>query len=314
MQTLTVTAVKLLDGKTIPLSHVLQISVLSSLASPAQSLYVESVVDNFPGELGEICVTCDAQTVFCGQVDRQVSSLSSRGRILTIEARSKGAFLLDNEAVPCTMTNVNISAVFSRFIAPYRFLLYHPSPGRTLPAYTVHKGVSEWEALTGYTLRVYGRTPYVIGDQVMLDRPRSAVPLSVGGAGAPYQEIAHTHFPYRIVSKVVLRDIDGYYRSAVNNSAAADYGIQRKRYVIPASEFIDSPGLDANQRIRRSMLEKESVRITLPGIVMAHIGQEVEIADPNFRLYNLMVYECAWKQSAKGIVTILTLMSTIYYD
>lgn len=314
MHTLSVTVTTLVDGKTMPLPHLLQISILSSVTSPAQSLYLEAAIPRFPGELGEVIVHHGAQTVFRGQVDRQVSSFSAKGQVLTVEARSKGALLLDNEAVPCTMTNVNLSAVFSRFIAPYQFVLYNPSPGRTLSLYTVHKGRSEWQALMGYTLRVYGRTPYVVGDQVMIDRPRSISPLRIGGAGLPYHELSHTHAPYHMLSKVVLRDMDGYYRSAVANSSASYYRVQRKRYVIPASEFMDQPGLDANQRIRRSMLEKESVRITLPGIVSATIGQEVAITAEHTQLDNYIIQELTWKQSAEGIVTILTLVSSVYYD
>lgn len=310
---MTVTAVRLTDGKTVAFDRLVSAEVTASLSSPAQGFCCTAAVDAFPGELGAVTVRLGPRTLFTGQIDRQTASLSAGGRLLTLEARSKGALLLDNEAVPCALTGAQLSTVFGIFAAPYGFVLYNPNGSRSLALYTVHKGQSEWEALIGFTRRAYGRTPYVTGDQIMVDRPRSASPLVIGGAGPAYTRLEYIRAPYHMLSKVVLRDAEGLYSAAVHNSTAAYYGVRRKRYVIPPSEFTDSGALDANQRIRRSMLQVETARVTLPGIVEVPIGREVHV-DGDLRLRNLMAGEVAWRQDKSGVTTALELISTVYWD
>ena len=309
-----VAVTRLIDGRSLTLPHITDLAITSALSSPAASLSFTAAVEGFPGELGAVTVRQDEKLLFTGQVDQQVSALSGQGRTLTVDARTKGALLLDNEALPCTLTNVGLATVFSLFIAPYGFLLNNPGPGRSLALYTVHKGLSEWEALTGYTLRVYGRTPYVAGDQVIVDAPRSASPLVIGGGGLPYTRLELAHIPYNLVSKVVLRDMDGNYTSAVHNSAADYYGARRKRYVIPANEFMDNLSLDANQRIRRSMLEMQRITVTLPGTPDIPLGQAALLRDDALTASNLLVREVSLRLSPAGLTTTLTLCSSLYYD
>lgn len=314
MTPLSVAATRLLDGKEIALADLTDLSVTATLDSPARSMTCTAAVDAFPGALGAVTVRWGERVLFTGKVDKQAASLSENGRLLTIDARSRGAELLDNEAAPCTLGNVRLAAVFRLFIAPYDFVLVGPDARRTLAVYTVHKGCSEWEALTGYCRRAYGKTPHVVGDMVMLDRPRSAAPLVIGGAGLPFSRLEQVIEPYRMLSKVVLRDGEGHYSSAVHNSAAAYYGVRRKRYVIPPGEFADSAALDANQRIRRSMLEAESVTAVLPGIHLVEIGREAVVEDVALRQQNLLAREVTWRQSRAGLTTELALCSSVYYE
>lgn len=311
---LTVWARRLSDGKTIALDKLIRLRVVSSLSSPAQGVSLEAAVDEFPGDLGRIMVKEGIRTVFTGQVDRQTSSLSADGRRISIDARSKAALLLDNEAVPSSLAGVRLTTVFNRFIAPYGFLLQSVEGNRALPLYVVNKGLSEWEAFTNFVRRAYGRTPYVSGDQVIVDHPGSLSALVIGGAGLPFTKLEHTFEPYHVISRVVLRDEDGYYRSAVRNTRADDYDIQRKRYVIPANEFTDYPVLDANQRIRRSMLKLHTVSVELPGVMQIAVGRKARIADENLNLSGLMVDEVIYNQNQQGVTTGLSLVSSRYYD
>lgn len=311
---MTVTAKRLADGKTIALDKLMQIRVTSTLSSPAQGLSLEAVVDSFPGELGQITVQESNRTIFTGTVDSQTESISVSGRRVRIDARSKAALLLDNEAVPSNLVSGRLSTVFNRFIAPYGFSLYNTRGNRALPLYVVNKGLSEWEAFSNFVRRAYGCTPHVMGNQVVIGRPGANTALVVGGAGLPYTRLEHTFAPYNMISKIVLRDADGYYRSAVHNSRAAYYGVQRKRYIIPATEFIDAPGLDGNQRLRRSMLRLNTVTVELPGIVQALLGQEIRLVGENLDLSSLIAEEIVYNQDQNGITTTLSLVRSIYYE
>ena len=308
-------ATRLSDGREVPLEHAAQLQVTASLSTPARSMSGSFVVARPPGKLGAVRVYGEGGLLFDGSVDRQQVALSQKGMLLEVEARSKGALLLDNEALPCALANVHLGAVFSRFIAPYGFVCYNPNPSRTLSIYTVRGGSSEWEALCGFTRRAWGITPYVDGDMVCVASPGSgsALTISNSGGGTAFSKLEQAYIPYKMISQVILRDEWGNYSAAVSNASAPYHGVRRKRYVIPSTEFVDSPALDANQRIRRSMLESEQVVATLPGLVPAKIGQPVQVLDKAFMLYNLLVRELMWQQDSDGVVTRLWLASSVYY-
>lgn len=305
-----------LSGGEVALENLKSMRILTALDSPAQSFSASFAEDRLPPALGEVKAYEDGKLLFAGKIDSQRSTVGSEGVTLRLDARSAGAPLLDNQALPCVMLGAQVTTVFNRFIAPYGFILYNPNRSSYLPMYTVRAGMSEWDALINFTRRVFGITPYVKDDQVMLERPRSGSPLTISnsGEGVPYSSITHTRTPYNVISRVVLRDEEGLYSSAVNNSSAAYLKAVRKRYVIPPSEYVDSPALDANQRIRRSMYEYEQAVVSLPGVVDAELARDVLIRDDYLRLSNLMVSEREYIADENGVITRLTLMSSIYYD
>jgi len=308
-------AVRLSDGKEVALGGGVSLEVGESLDSPAQTMEGVFPITQVPGKLGAVRVYSGSSLLFQGNTDRQQVAYSGAGLALSLEARSKGAFLLDNEALPSMLTNVRLTTIFNRFIAPYGFLCYNPNPSFCLASYTIRKDMSEWEVLDGFTRRAWGITPYVRGDQVIIDRPRSSAILTFSntGDGVPFSRLEHTYTPYKMVSQVVIRDALGGYTAQVTNSSAGYHGVRRKRYVIPTNEFVDEPGLDANARIRRSMLDSEGVSVTCPGLVAAFAGQQARVVDDTLQLYNLLVGAVTWRQGAQGVVTTLKLVSSVYY-
>lgn len=314
-----VVASKLADGKEIALTNLKSLSITAELSSPAVSMSLSFAPDAPLSGLGAVKVYADNKLLFEGKTDSQKSTVLSSGVLMRLDARSAGALLLDNQAQPCVMLGAQLTSVFNRFIAPYGFLVYNPNkPDRSkyLPMYTVRSGMSEWDALIYFTRRVYGVTPYVIDSQVMLDRPWSGAPFTISntGEGTPYTSITHTLTPYNVLSQVFLRDEMGFYSSVVNNSAAVHTKAVRKRYVIPPNEYVDSPAMDANQRIRRSMFDSEEAVVTLPGVIDAALGQDTRIRDRFLTLYNLMVVKREYLLDENGLVTRLTLKSSVYYD
>lgn len=315
MTPLTVTATRLSDNRSIPLEQILELEIQTELDSPATALRLTAATDAFSDELATVTVKKGIQPLFHGRVDWQETDFSAAGRRLQLEARSKGALLLDNEAAPCSLVRARLSTLFGLCIAPYGFVLYHPQGDRrSLPLYTIYKGQSEWEAFCGFARQAYGRTPVVQGDQVVVDHPRSSRTLLIGDGGQPFTRLRHILAPYHILSRIVLRDEDGAYRSAVHNKGAARYGVQRKRYAIPASEFMSAAGRDANQRIRRSMLQKEMVDVTVPGILDLSPGQSAQVASENFTRGGLMVSSVRWCQNSRGQTTRLTLVNASYWE
>jgi prophage tail gpP-like protein len=313
---LSVEAVRLLDGRAVRLTGIKYLEIGGSLSSPARDFSGVFAVDEFPLEFGSVTVRQGDTVLFNGRVDSQRSVLSDRGRLVHIDARTKGALLLDNEAKPSVLQNVQMATVFALFCQPYGFALYNPQPSRALAAYTVRAGMSEWEALTGFSRRMFGITPYVEGEQVCIDTPRShtSVRISNTGKGLRYSRLEYQFTPYNIISDVIMRGPEGAYNASVHNSSSRYYGVRRKRYVIPHNEFMDALSLDANQRIRRSMLESQQVNVTLTGMVDLPPGQQVEMVDGELTLYNLLVGDIRWVLDENGLTTRLKLVSSVYYS
>ncbi len=307
------------DGAGVAPGRVKSLRISASIDSPAAGMTAVIVSEN-PARTREIFTALrvyhkDA-LLFEGALDSQKVVAGSGGILLELDARSAGAVLLDNEAQPCQMQNARAADVFRRFISPYGFAMLAPGGGAALPVYTVRAGTSEWDAFADFARRVYGIAPYVSGTNVVVGRPDSgAQPFAISNAGgARFASLIHEYIPYNIISSVYLRDAEGAYSTAVHNSAAAVTGLRRRRFAVPANEYADNRGQDANFRIRRSMFESERIFADLPGIHEVSLGADAAVTDENLAAHNLMVSKREFIFGADGIFTRLTLQSSLYYS
>jgi hypothetical protein len=295
--------------------------VTESVASPAISLRAGLVSGGFSrsnAPYSQITAYVGARAVFEGAVDLKRDRLSAGGAVTELEARSRAALLLDNQAQPCQLQQARLDAVFDRFIAPYGFKLDLPAALPALALYTVHAGTSEWDAFAGFVRRVYGVTPYVTEGLVRVRRRDIAArPLRISNAGgdAAFTCLTREFIPYNIISSIYLRDSEGVYSTAVRNPAAAGYGVTRRRFVIPPTEYMDNRGLDANARIARSMFSAEVIVAELPGEHRgALLGRDVTVQADKLTLNNLMIAEKELTVDSAGAVTRLTLQSAVYFN
>ena len=315
MTPLSVTA-KTAAGDSYPIANPREIRVRRSLESPAESAEVLFFAAKMPAALLSLTIQSGENVLFAGNIDRQTATISDGGLTVRLEARSIGALLLDNQAVPGLLQNARPQAVFDRLAVPYGFVVYCPNARGVLPLFTIRAGQSEWDALCAYCRRMFGRTPYVTKKQVMVERPVSQSPLVISntGDGLRFSSLAHVRTPYAVISQVNLRDENGYYTARVRNSAAVGLGQTRRRFVVPSNEYEGYPALDANQRIRRSMMGYERAEVALPGAMDAALGRDARIKDRAIEIHNLMVLASELLCSADGVVTKLSLGSSVYYD
>lgn len=306
----------LTGGGAMTVTSVTRLAVSAGIDSPAVSLSTEFAADTLLPEILSVKAYDGNRLLFEGQIDSQKSTVSRDGVLAAIDARDAGAFLLDNQALPCVMLYAQLGTVFSRFAQPYGFGYYCARAAASIPMFTVRAGQSEWDALVNFSRRAYGVTPYIASSRVMFSRRSTgaALVISNSGDGLRFTSISHSFVPYSIVSKVYIRDDNGFYSLSVSNASAARTKTTRKRYVIPTTEYAGNVGLDANQRIRRSMFEYEQLVVTLPQVLDAPLGQEVEIRDALLRRFNLMIVGREVNVSPNGVVTKLTLKSSMYYD
>lgn len=303
-------------GGTLEIKNLSSLNITSGIDSPAVSLSASLAPEYALPELLSIKAYDGNRLLFEGKIDSQKTTVSRDGITARLDARDSAALLLDNQALPCVILNVRLATVFSRFASPYGFGYFCERPNVKIPMFTVRTGMSEWDAVVNFSRRAYGITPYVSASRVMFSRRKTDKPVVISniGDGLCYTGLSHTFSPYNIISRVHVRDGNGFYSISVTNSSAARTQTNRKRYVIPATEYASNVGLDANRRLRRSMFEYEQLQVTLPQILDAFLGQEVEIRDELLRRFNLMITKREYIVDANGAVTRLTLASSIYYD
>jgi hypothetical protein len=214
------------------------------------------------------------------------------------------------------MLNPTAATVFKHYIAPYGFSLLAPKKAGTLPLYTIHAGISEWDAFVGFVRRVHRVTPYVAGATVIIQRPYAgAAPFRVSNTGgAEFSSLTREQIPYNIISSVYLRGENGVYTSAMHNSAAESRGIRRKRFVTPPNEFMNDLRFDAAMRIRRSMFLAEKITAELPGIHNVELGADAAVEDLSLRAGGLIVSKKEYLLGENGLFTRLTLQNAMYYD
>lgn len=296
------------DGGAVRLS-LLRAELSATVESPAVSLTAELVANGHPGAVGTVEAWWKDRRLFSGRVDRQALIRSEAGERLTVECRSAGALLLDNEALPGSCVGAGLEAMAARCLQPYGFTCFCPYPSRTVSLYTVGKGQSEWEAFRGWTERAYGLAPYMKGDTVLVQSPHSPglLILSNRGGGVTFTSLVRRDTPYHVISKIISRDSLGNYSSVVENPEAQALGVCRKRYRIPQSEFQALAVPDAEQQIRASMAKSMEVEAVLPGIVEAELGQAVSVREMGLEDYRLRVKRWTHTISSHGMTTRLVL-------
>lgn len=291
----------------------LELELRKSLSSPAISMRGRFALPDFPPECLGVVVKRGEEVFFEGKVDWQRSMASAKGITLELEARDKGAALLDNEALPQAYRNLTIHQLFNLLVRPWGFtLLLHSNP-TTVPEFTVRKGQSLWGAFSTLSRLACGATPFVEGDVVSVGNPVWGETWVLGSPDYPFLSLEQVIDHYAVLSKVFIRNSDGDYPTEVINPDAISRDIARTRYYIPAGEYSCLPQWDANQRIRRSMKEMEGVALTMPGIFQIGLGETVWINHQLASLPNLAVEEIIHTVGQEGARTRLILKSALYY-
>ena len=285
--------------------------VRRSTDSPAEGMSGSFPVSSAPREIVRVRVLRGGDQIFEGRPDAQRLTFSQDGMLLTLESRSKGAILLDNEAMPETVHFATTHAMFDRLIGRHGFILI--APGHTmLPEFTVRKGLTLWDAFSIFVRRIHGRLPFVNGDMVMISQTDPGTNIVIGGADLPFSRLEHDISYYNPISRVFIRDDEGSYSTFVSNPDTAQRQILRERYLIPAGEFAAVPRWDSLSRIRRSMRQMRSVQVTLPGYHEIRPGRGIVIEHPQIFLPNLLLDRLDFTLDSNGARTQLTLASALY--
>ena len=296
------------------LENPLSVSLVSTLESPAQSLAA-----SFPlgrGGAPEAAVTAmvylGERRVFAGWCDQQTAREDQGGRVLSLQARSRGGFLLDNEALPRTYYSVTCREIFRSHLAPYGFAELAIPRDLTAGIFTVPKGKSEWEVFCDFCMRMYARLPMVTpGERVVVEeRPKSPgarITNRSGEEGLRYLRAEEICRRASVVSEVLLRDKKGNYSRALGNPFGNPWQVRRRRYVIPAAEYATAPAADGYQRFREAQRGARTAEAVLPGWAELWAGDCVALETGLGTGGSWTVWRRKWDLGEGGAYTTLTL-------
>ena len=106
------------NNELLELKNVFKVQISKSLNTPASDLEASFLFNEKIDEIKSIEVYEDNEMIFDGIVDTQSLELDDNGSLFTIEARSKAAILLDNEALPQIYYRPSLFTIFNRHVKP----------------------------------------------------------------------------------------------------------------------------------------------------------------------------------------------------
>lgn len=304
-------------GGRYTLSKPLAVSLVRTLESPAQSLSVTFALagGSLPGVAVGAGLLRGGERVFTGFCDQQTAREDKDGRTFTLQARSRGALLLDNEALPQTCYNVTTSEIFRSHLRPYGFTRLEVPREVEVGLFTIPKGRSEWEVFQSFCNRAYGRGAVIgAGERVIVEaretEPSAVITNRPGREGLRYLSAEDVLRRASVVSELLVRDKQGNYSRVLENPFGNPWQVERRRYLVPAAEYATAPLADGYHRFVEAQRGSHTAEVVLPGWADLWPGDRLELDTGLGDQGRMTVWRCRWDFSGQGEYTTVTLTPT----
>ena len=273
---------KTIDDNIINFYNPLNLIMNRALNIPADDLEISFLFNGKVKELKEFYIEKDNKTIFSGIVDTQKISIDNSGIFLNISARSKVAYLLDNEAIPQTYYRPSLINIFKRHVEPYGFKNVSGEMKTFSSEFIVSKGMSEWEVLENFCrdyLRVYPRiTPDGDINATGVFKSKT-VGFSNINNGIKYGFISENLKRYELYSQVDVRSTNlGSYSTIVKDEDSIDRGIKRRR-LLNAVDDVKTPVLCGELMLSSAKRNSYEISLISPGYLDIDLGDKAFVDD-----------------------------------
>ena len=273
-----------LGNETISLKEPSSMVITRAWDSPAWQLDITLPHEGPLDDLTKIQVKHGTDALFAGLCDEIVRSVDGNGAFVSISARTPGALLCDNEALPKTYTDLTAQAYFNAELKTLGFTgLSLPNTTASAATFQLGKGHSVWEAFCILCFRLYGREPHITaGNTVVVETLTGDDPIIISNAVNETGVLRYCSLEYITrrsspLSTIVYRDVGGAYSQLYENPFGNSQQVRRNRYIIPAGEYTGRPALDAYRRVMKGQLGLHSMRVTLTGLHNIKPGWPVHV-------------------------------------
>lgn len=246
---------------------------------PADALYAL-----FPytptAELCEITLYDGDDPVFIGVVDEEEHICDHNGTYLKVSARSLAAHLLDNEAMPCEYDHPSLSMMVERYAKPFGITLDTDSDEVFFGEQSVTKGTSCWKALKNFCIACYLTPPRISSTGVLYPKGLEHSGVTVFGSdGVRYIRLREVKKRCEEISAVHVKATNGgTYSFPIENHAAKERGVSRKRYL--NAVLTESPMKCADAMIKNGDSKSYAVYLRCEGCLLGTEGNRAVITDP----------------------------------
>lgn len=273
---------KTIDDDIISFLNPIKITMNKALNIPADDLEISFLFSGKMKELKEFYIEKDNKKIFSGIVDTQKISIDNSGIFLNISARSKVAYLLDNEAIPQTYYRPSLINIFKRHIEPYGFKNISGDMKTFSNEFIVSKGMSEWEVLENFCtdyLRVYPRLDQDGNINATGLFESKTVGFSNINDGIKYGSISENLKRYELYSEVDVRSTNlGSYSTIVKDKDSIDKGIKRRR-LLNAVDDIKMPVLCGELMLSSAKRNSYEISLISPGYLDIDLGDKAFVND-----------------------------------
>lgn len=251
------------------------------------------------------------ELIFEGPVDEQYTALGKNGAFLFIGARSRAAFLLDNEAAPGSYFMPSLADIVRTHCAPYGITEFS-GDGKCPGEFTVGKGMTEWDVLERFCRSVAGVFPRITDDGE-IDAlgefsGEAAVISNCLAGGLRFSSAKVIRRGYGVVSEVKYKLDSGDDYGYVLKNAAQAKGICARRLVNLGGEQEWMREYLIQRRINDSMRDYFRITAVLPGTCLMKIGVPALFSDSVAGEYkNMAVSGIVCRCDGMGVQTTVTL-------
>lgn len=247
---------------------------------------------------------------FYGIVDEQTVQTASGGSTVKLAARSRAAFLLDNEALPQTYVHPSLKTIFERHAAPYGFTGCLGTPGAYSGEMTVTKGMSEWQVIADFCAYFLGTVPKITPDGVLDasgEQPKERFYFSNMGQGIPYLSLCVRSKYHVLISEIYAQTgRAGEYALKNADEKSASLGVMRRRYLSAAKS--GNAYFNSKQMMKAAHRKFQEIILVCPGAVSAELGAPATAEDHLFGLLDGMsIAKLSYTLNNAGEFTRITL-------
>ena len=301
------------DGRQYQMPTLLTWDIRRTGGVPADSLEVTAVYD---GALQEVLPLAyrfvayrDDTVILRGVVDEYQVEASEDGLLLRVSGRGMAALLLDNEAEAVTYQKATTAEILRTHVFPWGVAC---NRWRSLSCgtYKVTSGSSQWKALSDFTQKAGGFTPWftAAGELVVEPLAGSGTRRKVDGT-APVLSCLRREQRYGVISEILIKDRTRKTSQTVSNSEFQRLGGSRRQVLyMPSASTYDAMRYTGNYQIQQSREGTRQVEVRLSGAFSAAPGDVVDLTYEPLKLYGTYdVVEAATEGGASGETTTLTL-------
>lgn len=311
---------KTITGKSLLLGTPIALSYDADRYIPCDSFSCTCELQDERDEFCEVKVTLDESHLFEGIVDRQKISLSNKGRLITLECRSKTAVMLDNEIRPCYYFQLTSDQLFATYAKPFGIASMDFPFSAKKNYIQIKKGSSAFTLIYEFCRFVYHKLPYITRENVITLSPlnqRLHLISNSQKSGLSYADLSIHQCNDKVISKLYMKtatqSYGDYYGASFENENAKMRHIKREKYYHPTDTVTHYKEDEARQILKDSNRDSFWIEVTLPYIKNLDIGDCVKLLDGKISYDNLYISKMTYKISpTAGCITTLLLRDRQY--